>query len=252
MITDPVFYLAAIPAVILVGLAKGGLSGIGMLAMPLLAMAVDPVQAAAIMLPILIIQDAVAVWSYRRSWDRRNLAILIPSATVGIVVGYLLAARVSATVVEVIIGVISIVFGLRRLVVERGPTPATTERGGTAAGWFWGIVSGFTSMIAHAGGPPFQVYVMPQRLPRDVFIGTGVVFFTAVNWIKVPAYAALGQFGSEAMLTAAVLMPLAVLSTRAGVYLVRRIDGKSFYTVIYALLVALGVKLLWDGARVLL
>ncbi|MGQ9368259.1 sulfite exporter TauE/SafE family protein [Azospirillum sp. ST 5-10] len=251
MIDDPLFYLAAVPAVILVGLSKGGFSGLGALALPLMALAVDPVRAAAIMLPILLVQDAVAVWSYRRTWDRRNMAILVPSAALGILAGYGLAARVPGSAVELALGVIAVVFGAQRLLLEAGSAPVAPAAAGTAAGWFWGAVAGFTSMIAHAGGPPFQVYVMPQRLPRDVFIGTSVVFFALVNWIKVPAYAALGQFTADTLLTAAVLMPLAVVSTRAGVHLVRRVDGKAFYIVVYLLLIGLGLKLLWDGAAAL-
>src|SRR5688572_21172971 len=85
MITDPFFYAAAVPAVILMGLAKGGFSGLGLLALPLMALVVSPVQSAAIMLPILIVQDVVTVWAYRRTWDRRNVLILVPSATFGII-----------------------------------------------------------------------------------------------------------------------------------------------------------------------
>ncbi|WP_029008391.1 sulfite exporter TauE/SafE family protein [Azospirillum halopraeferens] len=248
MITDPLFYLAAVPAVLLLGLAKGGLSGLGVLSLPLMALVVPPLEAAAVMLPILLVQDVVAVWSYRHTRDRRNLSILIPAATVGIVAGYLLAAQVPGGAVKLVLGVIAIVFGVQRLIVERGGAVVPAAPAGTAAGWLWGAVAGFTSMIAHAGGPPFQVYVMPQRLPRDVFIGTSVVFFAVINWIKVPAYAALGQMTAPTLLTAAALMPLAVVATRAGVLLVRRLDGPLFYRIVYLLLIAVGAKLLWDGA----
>ena len=120
------------------------------------------------------------------------------------------------------------------------------------AGWFWGAVAGFTSMIAHAGGPPFQIYVIPQRLPRDLFVGTGVMFFALVNLIKVPPYVALGQFTAENLLTSAVLFPLAIASTWAGVLLVRRVSGERFYDIVYVLLLLLGGKLVLDGGRWLL
>ena len=110
-----------------------------------------------------------------------------------------------------------------------------------------GILAGFTSQISHAGGPPFQIYALPKRLPRDVFIGASSIFFAVVNWMKVPAYLALGQFTRESLLTSAVLLPVAIASTWAGVWLVRRVSGEKFYTVIYALLVAVGAKLVWDG-----
>jgi uncharacterized membrane protein YfcA len=146
---------------------------------------------------------------------------------------------------------VSLAFAVRRLVAERrarapAPTPADVPRG-----LVWGSVMGFTSMIAHAGGPPFQIYVMPQRLPRDVFIGTGAIFFALINWLKVPPYIALGQFSQENLTTAVALFPVAVISTWLGVLLVRRVSGERFYTVIYALLVVVGLKLLWDGSTAL-
>jgi uncharacterized membrane protein YfcA len=103
-------------------------------------------------------------------------------------------------------------------------------------------------MIAHAGGPPFQIYVMPQRLPRTVFVGTGAILFTVLNWIKVPPYIALGQFSAANLSTAAALFPVAIAATYAGVWLVRRLSGQLFYTIVYVLLIAVGLKLLYDGA----
>jgi uncharacterized protein len=248
MITDPLFYLVATPAVLLMGLSKGGFAGLGLMSLPLMALVISPVQAAAIMLPILIAQDVVTVWAYRHAWDGRNLAILLPGAVLGIGLGYLLAAKVSDAAVALAVGVISIAFAVRRLVVERHGAPEPTKPG-VAAGWFWGTICGFTSMIAHAGGPPFQVYIMPQRLARDVFVGTGAVLFAAINWIKLPPYVALGQFTRENLLTSAALFPLAVLATWLGVLLVRRVSGERFYTAIYILLILVGLKLVWQGAR---
>lgn len=247
MITDPLFYVAAVPAVILMGLAKGGFSGLGLLSLPLMALVVSPVQSAAIMLPILIVQDIVTVWAYRRSWDLRNILILVPAATVGIALGYLLAAEVSEAAVTLAVGLVSVSFAARRLVLERRaakpePAPADIPRGA-----FWGIVSGFTSMIAHAGGPPFQIYVMPQRLAREVFVGTGAIVFALINWIKVAPYLALGQFTSQNLASSTALFPVAILSTWAGVLLVRRVTGERFYTVVYCLLILVGCKLIFDG-----
>jgi uncharacterized membrane protein YfcA len=152
------------------GLSKGGFAGLGLMSLPLMALVISPVQAAAIMLPILITQDVVTVWAYRHSWDGRNLAILLPGAMVGIGLGYLLASQVSDAAVALAVGVISIAFAMRRLVAERRGTPAPTKAG-VMSGLFWGAVCGFTSMIAHAGGPPFQVYVLRQRLARDASSG---------------------------------------------------------------------------------
>ena len=244
----------AIPAVILLGLAKGGFSGLGVIAVPLMALAVSPVLAASITLPILIVQDVVSVWAFRKTWDKRVLAVMLPSAALGIGLGYSLAAFVKPGAVELAVGAISVVFALMRLWAERAtavPKPARPE-GLPWRGVLAGVVAGFTSQIAHAGGPPFQIYVMPKNLPRDVFIGTSAIFFAVVNWMKVPAYWALGQFTREAMATAAALLPLAIVSTYAGVWLVRRVPAANFYRLVYALLIVVGGKLAWDGAAALL
>jgi uncharacterized protein len=247
MVTDPLFYAVAVPAVILMGLAKGGFSGLGLLSLPLMALVLSPVQAAAIILPILLVQDVVSVWAFRHAWDRRNLMILMPSAILGTGTGYLLAAQVSDAAVRLAVGLITVSFALRRLVLERRKGPPVPTKADLPRGVFWGWLAGFTSMIAHAGGPPFQIYVMPQRLPRDIFVGTGAIFFAVNNWMKVPPYFALGQLTAGNLATAAVLFPLAIASTWAGVRLVRYVSGERFYTFVYILLVFVGAKLIWDG-----
>lgn len=251
MIAEPLFYAAAIPAVTLMGLAKGGFAGLGLLSLPILALTVSPVQAAAIMLPILLVQDVVTVWAYRRSWSARAIALVTPGVLLGLAIGFLLAARVSDAAVKLAVGGISVAFGARRLWLEaRAATPAATRPGFGVAS-LWGVVCGFTSMIAHAGGPPFQIYLLPQRLPREVFVGTGAVFFAAVNWIKVPPYILLGQFTPENLGTSAALFPVALASTLAGVWLVRRVPVERLYAIIYGLLVAVGLKLAFDGLTAL-
>lgn len=247
MPTDPIFYACAISAVLLTGLAKGGFSGIGMLGTPLFALGVSPVRAAAILLPILLVQDAVSVWAFRRTWDARILAAMLPGAAVGIALGYWFAAAVAPKAVLFALGFISILFALWQLWVERGRRILAPSNSPLWLGSFFGGVAGFTSQIAHAGAPPFQMWVLPRRLPRDVFVGTSAIFFAAVNWIKVPAYFALGQFTRENLTAAAVLLPMAVASTFAGVWLVRKVDPQRFTEIIYLLLLATGAKLLWDG-----
>jgi len=212
-----------------------------------MSLVLSPVQAAAIILPILLVQDVVSVWAYRHTWDKRNVMILLPSAIVGTGTGYLLAAQVSDSAVRLAVGLIAVGFALRRIVLERRKTPPAPTKADMPRGIFWGWLTGFTSMIAHAGGPPFQIYVMPQRLPRDVFVGTGAVFFALNNWMKVPPYFALGQLTPANLATAAALFPLAILSTWAGVRLVRYVSGERFYTLVYLLLVGVGTKLIYDG-----
>lgn len=249
MITDPLFYLVAVPAVIIMGLSKGGLAGIGVLALPLMTLAVSPMQGAAIMLPILIVQDIVGVWAFRKTIDRRNLYILLPSAAFGVAIGYLLAAQMPDAIIAMVVGIISIVFGARRFYLDTRLTPPPARSADVLPGLFWGACCGFTSMISHSGAPPFQVYVLPQKLPHDIFIGTSAVVFAVINWMKVVPYFALGQFTPDNLTTAAILFPLAFASTWAGVFLVRRIGGKTFYLVAYALLILLGIKLIYSALQ---
>jgi len=250
MLTDPFFYAVAVPAVILVGLAKGGFAGIGVVATPLLALAVGPVKAAAILLPLLILQDVVGVWSYRKTWDKGLLILMVPPAAVGIFLGWALAALVSSSAVELAVGLVSVLFAAQRLWAERAVKAAAAIEATPGRPWLGvlcGMASGFTSQISHAGGPPFQIYVLPRRLPRDVFVGTSAIFFAIVNWMKMPAYLALGQFTPSVLTAVAVLTPLALASTWAGVWLVRRVPAEGFYKVIYILLILVGTKLAWDG-----
>ena len=236
---------------LLIGLAKGGFTGLGALGTPLLALGMrDPVRAAAILLPILIAQDFVGVTAFRRSWSGRILAIMLPGAVVGIGLGYLLAATISEDAVMGALGMISILFGTYRLWVERGGRIAASSQSPAWVGTLFGVATGFTSQIAHAGGPPFQMWVMPRKLDRDTFVGTSAIFFAVVNWMKVPAYAALGQFTWANAAATLVLLPFAVLASLAGVKLVRRVSGERFYTIIYWLMIVAGAKLLLDGLHI--
>ena len=244
------FYLVAIPAVILFGLSKGGFSGLGTLGVPMLSLVASPVRAAAIVLPILLVQDWLSVWAFRRDFSSRNLTILIPSSMIGVGVGWLLAARVSDDAVRLAIGVISIVFVLYMLIRDRlGRAPV--EKPGVPSGILWGSLSGFTSFVSHSGAPPFQVYVMPQYLKPPVFAGTATMFFAAVNLLKVPPYFLLGQFNRDNLFVSAGLIPVAILSTFAGVWLTRRVSADRFYAVILALTFLIGVKLTYDAVRAL-
>jgi uncharacterized membrane protein YfcA len=250
MSADVTFYLVAVPAIILLGLSKGGFVGVGALALPLLALVMSPVQAAAIMLPLLLIQDAVGVWAFRKTWDKSSLLVLLPGAVIGIALGYLLASRVSEDVVLAVLGAISIVFALYRLWLHAKGTQAiadTARSAPTFVGVLLGVGSGFTSQIAHAGQPPFQIWVMPKRLPRDVLVGTTAIYFAVVNWVKVPAYLALGQFTHQNLTISAILAPVAILSTMAGVRLVRKVSSERYEVIIYWLMIIVGAKLIWDA-----
>ncbi len=244
------FYLVAVPAVIVLGLSKGGFTGLSSLAMPMMSLVISPVRAAAIVLPVLIVQDWVSVWAFRRDFSPRNLLILIPASIIGVAAGWLLAAHVSEDVVRMAVGVISIAFVAYMLIRDRlGLAPVATP--GVPTGLLWGSLAGFTSFISHAGAPPFQVYVMPQNLKPRVFAGTATMFFAAVNLIKLPPYLLLGQFSRENLTLSALLIPVAVLSTFAGVWLVRRVSADRFYAIILVITFLIGAKLIYDAVPAL-
>ncbi|MCU6454449.1 sulfite exporter TauE/SafE family protein [Sphingomonas sp. A2-49] len=247
MLHDPLFLIVAAAAVILVGLAKGGLSGLGALGTPLLALVVAPVQAAAILLPILIVQDVVSVWSFRRTWDGWVIGWMLPGALAGIALGWAFAEVLPVQAVMAMLGAITAGFGLWRLWIERGGRAVAASRSPGWVGSLFGVGMGFASQIAHAGGPPFQMWVAPRKLPHERFVGTGAILFAIVNWAKVPAYLALGAFDATTLATSATLLPLAIASTLAGVWVIRRMSPQRFYVLVYLLMVLLGAKLVWDA-----
>ena len=247
MLHDPFFLIVAALAVILVGLAKGGLSGLGALGTPLIALAVAPVQAAAILLPILIVQDAVSIWAFRRTWDGWVIGWMLPGALIGILGGWAFAELLPTAAVMAMLGAITAGFGLWRLWIERGGRAVAASRSPGWVGSLFGVGMGFASQIAHAGGPPFQMWVAPRGLAHLRFVGTQSVLFAVLNWVKLPAYVGLGAMTRPVLVTAAALTPLAILSTFAGIWLIRRIETARFYTLVYWLMIALGLRLAWVG-----
>lgn len=246
MIADPWFYACAVPAVLLVGLSKGGFGGAtALLGVPLMSLAVPPIQAAAIMLPILMLMDAVSLVAWRGRFDRRALAILLPAAAAGILVGWLLAASVTDSHVRLVVGAVALLFALNHWfggARAAAPRPHNAWKGG-----FWGAVSGFTSFVSHAGGPPYAMYMLPLRLEPQVYAGTAAIYFAALNALKVAPYQMLGQFSAANLAASAALAPLAFLATLCGVWLVRRIRPDAFYRIIYGLVALIALKLVWDG-----
>lgn len=247
LLTDPWFYAAAVPAVILVGLSKGGLGGaMALIGVPLMALVVSPVQAAAIMLPILIVMDMVSLWTWRGERDPVTLKLMLPGAMLGIGIGWLTAAVVTTGAVRLIVGVVALAFFARWLALKLAAREHSAEHGTVRAG-FWGIVTGFTSFVAHAGGPPYQVYALPLRQSPAIYVGTSVVFFAIVNAVKLIPYLALGQFDSTNLTASAVLMPIAPVATLAGAWIVRRMKPEVFYPFMYGMIFIVGIKLVWDG-----
>ena len=247
LLADPATLAILIVAVILLGMAKGGLAGVGALATPLAALVLPPATAAALLLPILIVQDVVSVWSFRATWDGWIIGWMLPGAALGVLGGWYFAEQVNEAQLRAALGGITMLFGLYRLWVERGGRVVAASRSPGWVGSLFGVATGLTSQIAHAGGPPFQMWVTPRRLPHLVFIGTSSILFALINWMKVPAYLALGAFPHEVVVAALLLMPLAIVSTLVTVRWLKRMDPARFYVIIYGLMVLLGAKLLWDG-----
>ncbi len=249
-LTDPAFYAVAIPAVLIVGIGKGGFGGgLGLLGVPLLALVISPTQAAAVLLPVLCLMDLVGIVHYRALWERRIMRILFPGALAGIAVGALTVASTNDDATRLIVGMIAVGFTLERIVGPRLRTaPAAPRPPGHARGWFWSGVAGYTSFVAHAGGPPLNVYLLPQRLDKTIYVGTTVMFFALVNYAKLVPYALLGQFEGTNLATSVVLAPLAPVGFGLGILLHRRVDEVLFYRLIHVALLTTGLKLLWDGA----
>jgi uncharacterized membrane protein YfcA len=245
LITDPFFYAVAIPAVLLLGISKSGFgAGFGSLAVPLMALAVTVPQAAAILMPVLLVMDLLGLHAFRRHFDWKLIRFLLPFGLLGTVVGTLLFKLLDARLVAGIVGVFTLVFLAQRLLFPPRPDSPHPPR------WLGAILtvtSGFTSFVAHAGGPPVNAYVIPMRLPPLVFTATMSVFFFAINLSKWVPYAWLGLLDLRNMATSIALLPLAPVGVLIGVRIARRINPVLFYRLIYAGMLLTGCKLVWDG-----
>jgi len=247
---DATFWIIAGLAALLVGMGKGGVPVVAMLSVPLMSLVMSPVMAAGLLLPIYVVSDLFGLWAYRHAFDRRVLAILVPGTTAGVGLGWATAHLVPEPLVTGIVGLIGAVFAANLLL---RPAPAPDPRPGRVApGLFWGVVTGFTSFVSHAGAPPYQVYTMPLGLRKEVYAGTATIAFAYVNAIKLVPYWALGQINLANLRVAAVLAIPAALAVFAGVRLVRLLPERLFFQIVTWALLLLSVKLLWQGAAGLL
>ena len=245
LITDAHFYAVAIPAVLLLGVSKSGFgTGFGSLAVPLMAMAVSVPQAAAILMPLLLAMDLMGIAALRKEFDRALLRFLLPWGLLGTVVGTFMVRVWPSALVAGVVGIFTLIFLAQRLLfpprADRAPPPRWL-------GAVLTVMSGFTSFVAHAGGPPITAYVLPLRMKPVVFAATMSWFFFFVNLSKWPFYGWLGLLDQRNFITSLVLMPLAPLGVWAGVRMARRVDPVLFYRLIYLGLFLTGVKLVWDG-----
>ncbi len=248
---DLSFYYAAVPAVLLVGLAKGGMGdALSLIGLPILALVVSPVQAAAILLPILVFMDMISLVVWRKHGDNATLTIMLPGAIAGIALGWATSALVPGNVLRVVIGAVTILFCLRYFWNNFGPgagktTPPHGQRPLLAT--MWGTLSGYGSFVAHAGGAPFQIYALPLQLPPREYTGTSVRFFAILNAVKLVPYFALGQLDTQNLATSATLLPFAPLATIAGAWCVRRMKPTIFYPFIYAMALIAAILIAREG-----
>ena len=247
LITDPAFYAVAVPAALLVGVGKSGVAGgFGILAVPLIALVMPVPQAAAIVLPLLTVGDLFGLAALIRNRDRALLRVLLPAGLAGTVVGFLLFGLLAPKTVSAVLGVLTLLFIAQRAWSSSGAVARVVPRWFTALA---ALVSGVTSFVAHAGGPPISIALLPMRLAPVVFAGTTAVFFTTLNASKWLPYAWLGLIDVTNMLTALVLAPCAALGVWFGVSLLRRLPPIWFYRLVSAGLLITGLKLTWDGLR---
>ena len=239
------FWVAAVVAAMLVGAGKGGIPVVGMLGVPVLSLVISPLTAAGLLLPVYVVSDMFGLWAYRKEFDTRVLAILLPGAVVGIGVGWATASVVPEAWVTVMVGVIGLVFSLN--LILRPKVDAAPRRAEVGPGLFWGAVTGFTSFVSHAGAPPYQVYTLPLKMTKTVFAGTSTIAFAVINAVKLVPYWALGQLSPQNLHVAVLLMPAAAAAVFAGVRLVRVLPEALFFRLVTWALLAISVKLIWDG-----
>jgi uncharacterized membrane protein YfcA len=245
LITDPYFYAVSIPAVLLLGIRKSGFgAGFVSLAVPLMALAVTVPQAAAMLMPVLLVMDLLGLAAFRKHFDMKLIRFLLPWGLLGTLVGTFSFKLLDARLVAGVVGVFTLVFLAQRLLFPPKPDSPHPPK------WLGAILttmSGFTSFIAHAGGPPVNAYVIPMRLSPLVFAATMSVYFTALNLSKWIPYAWLGLLDMRNMATSLALLPFAPIGVWVGVRLAHRIKPLLFYRLVYAGMLLTGLKLVWDG-----
>lgn len=239
------FWIAATVAAVIVGMGKGGIPIVGMLGVPVLSLAISPLAAAGLLLPVYIVSDMFGLYAYRRAYDRRVLLILGLGATLGVGLGWATARIVPEAAVTLMVGLVGGAFALN--LILRPALSQQARKAEVAPGLFWGAMTGFTSFVSHSGAPPFQVYVMPLQLPKLVFAGTSTILFAYVNAIKLIPYIALGQIRMDSLERAALLMPVAALSVFAGARLVHWLPERLFFRIVTWALLILSAKLIIDG-----
>lgn len=245
---DALGWVVTAVAILLTGISKAGLGGaLGGLAVPFMSMWISPRDAVAVVLPILIVMDMVGIRVWRGKADWGDLRHLIPAALLGIGAGTLLFGVLSDRMVKLVLGLIALAFVADRLLRRRADAAAGERPRALPFAWLCGAGAGFTSTLAHAGGPPIMAYLLSRGLPKERFVATSVFFFTAINLAKLPFYMGIGLFSHDTLLMSAMLLALVPVGVWLGLHLLRRIPERPFFLFATCALALSGVKLLWDG-----
>ena len=243
------FYLIAALIVFLTGISKAGFgAGVEMMAVPVMALFISPVIAAGIMLPILLSIDAANLWRYRADWQRPMVFVLLPAAVVGIAIGTMTFQFLSQDWIRFGLGVLTLSFVVHRLLLPSGSAGSRFSRPITV---ILATLGGFTSFVAHAGGPPLKMILLSHNLPNRQFVATNSYLFAAVNVLKILPYVWLGQFSVQNMSTCLSLAPFVLLGVPIGFWLNGVVTQVWFNRIIIGALVLAGAKLVWDGSVVL-
>jgi hypothetical protein len=253
-VSDLTSILLAALGVLFIGLSKAGFGGgLGMLTTPLCVLAFsvrgrDPTFAIGILLPLLCAGDAFSLWHYWGKWERKNLKFLLPGVVAGVLLGTRLIGRFTPAQLNVAIGALAVGFVVFQLVKERIFAAEGAFAPNHLLGVPCGIGAGVTSTFAHGAGPVVSVFLIPQRLPKEIYVGTTVLVFTWINWIKMPFFVAQGIITRETLLTGLCYLPVIPLGVWAGVWLNRKFSEALFAKVVYGLTFLTGAQLIAANA----
>lgn len=240
MLDDILLVLAAL----IVGASKGGLASAAAIAVPMLALFMNPITAAATLLPVYIVTDWIGVWLYRRHFSKRNVLILTPSIVFGVAIATVITPYTPEYALLIFTGLIGLWYCIRAW-MKRGSPEKHEAR--VAPGIFWGTITGIASFITHSGAPPAQAYLLPQKLDKLEFAGTVAISFAVGNLVKLPAYAAIGQLDGLNWWLIALLAVAGIAGTFLGRWLTHLLPQALYMKIIQIMLFILSVILLIKG-----